>query len=115
LIWVFEADVNAILDALPVSNTKPDTDDAENSEVMLAKVGNIKYRQTSMFSATMPPAVERLAKKYLRRPAIVTIGTAVKLWIKLSNVSSFIIMKRRRRIVYWRYSKNIMNHQSLSC
>lgn len=29
-----------------------------------------------MFSATMPPAVERLAKKYLRRPAIVTIGVA---------------------------------------
>lgn len=24
----------------------------------------------------MPPAVERLAKKYLRRPAIVTIGNA---------------------------------------
>jgi ATP-dependent RNA helicase DDX23/PRP28 len=29
-----------------------------------------------MFSATMPTAVERLAKKYLRRPAVVTIGTA---------------------------------------
>lgn len=29
-----------------------------------------------MFSATMPAAVERLAKKYLRRPAIVTIGVA---------------------------------------
>lgn len=29
-----------------------------------------------MFSATMPPAVERLAKKYLRRPAVVTIGVA---------------------------------------
>jgi ATP-dependent RNA helicase DDX23/PRP28 len=29
-----------------------------------------------MFSATMPPAVERLAKKYMRRPAIVTIGVA---------------------------------------
>lgn len=29
-----------------------------------------------MFSATMPPPVERLAKKYLRRPAIVTIGVA---------------------------------------
>lgn len=29
-----------------------------------------------MFSATMPPAVERLTKKYLRRPAIVTIGVA---------------------------------------
>lgn len=29
-----------------------------------------------MFSATMPPAVERLARKYMRRPATVTIGVA---------------------------------------
>ena len=29
-----------------------------------------------MFSATMPPAVERLAKKYLRRPVTVNIGSA---------------------------------------
>jgi ATP-dependent RNA helicase DDX23/PRP28 len=29
-----------------------------------------------MFSATMPAACERLARKYLRRPAIVTIGVA---------------------------------------
>jgi ATP-dependent RNA helicase DDX23/PRP28 len=36
------------------------------------------YRTTYMFSATMPPAVERLAKKYLRRPVVVTIGRAGK-------------------------------------
>jgi ATP-dependent RNA helicase DDX23/PRP28 len=30
----------------------------------------------TMFSATMPPSVERLAKCYLRRPAIVTVGNA---------------------------------------
>lgn len=35
-------------------------------------------RTTHMFSATMPVAVERLAKKYLRRPVVVTIGTAGK-------------------------------------
>lgn len=29
-----------------------------------------------MFSATMPAACERLARKYLRRPAVVTIGVA---------------------------------------
>jgi hypothetical protein len=27
-----------------------------------------KYRQTVMFTATMPPAVERMAVKYLRKP-----------------------------------------------
>lgn len=36
------------------------------------------YRTTYMFSATMPPAVERLARKYLRQPVVVTIGQAGK-------------------------------------
>lgn len=31
-----------------------------------------------MFTATMPPTVEKLARKYLRRPAVVTIGSAGK-------------------------------------
>jgi ATP-dependent RNA helicase DDX23/PRP28 len=35
-----------------------------------------KYRQTVLFTATMPPAVERLAKTYLRRPAVINIGVA---------------------------------------
>ncbi|KAJ1934556.1 mRNA splicing protein prp28, partial [Kickxella alabastrina] len=41
----FEDDVNFILDALPPRSERP--------------------RQTTMFSATMPPPVERLARKYL--------------------------------------------------
>lgn len=32
------------------------------------------YRQTFMFSATMPPAVERLTRCYLRNPVYITIG-----------------------------------------
>ena len=32
------------------------------------------YRQTLLFSATMPPEVEALARKYLRRPRVVQIG-----------------------------------------
>lgn len=36
------------------------------------------YRTTTMFSATMPPAVERLARKYLRRPTVINIGTTGK-------------------------------------
>jgi len=77
----FEEPVNKILDALPVSNEKPDTDDAENPVLMTASLRNgsgtlAKYRQTMMYTATMPSAVERIARKYLRRPAIVTIGNA---------------------------------------
>lgn len=36
------------------------------------------FVQTVMFTATMPPAVERLARSYLRRPAVVYIGSAGK-------------------------------------
>jgi ATP-dependent RNA helicase RhlE len=33
-----------------------------------------RYRQTLLFSATMPPEVEALARKYLRRPTVVQVG-----------------------------------------
>ena len=71
----FEDPVNKILDALPVANMKPDSDEAEDSYVMSQPLGGKdRYRQTMMYTATMPTAVERIAKRYLRRPAIVTIG-----------------------------------------
>ena len=38
-------------------------------------VGEIpKYRQTLLFSATMSPEVEALARKYLRKPVVVQVG-----------------------------------------
>ncbi|KAJ3405836.1 DEAD (Asp-Glu-Ala-Asp) box polypeptide 23 [Chytridiales sp. JEL 0842] len=73
------ADVNYILDALPLANVKPEDEmdvDGDGNDIPDLIVHGRKYRQTVMFSATMPPAVERLAQKYLRRPAVVTIGTA---------------------------------------
>jgi ATP-dependent RNA helicase DDX23/PRP28 len=39
-----------------------------------AKAGYRQYRLTQMFSATMPPPVEQLARKYLRLPAYISIG-----------------------------------------
>ena len=39
----------------------------------------------------MPPAVERLARKYLRRPVVVTIGTAGK---ATDSVSQRVIMMK---------------------
>ncbi|QSL66392.1 hypothetical protein MERGE_000771 [Pneumocystis wakefieldiae] len=71
----FEEAVNKILDALPVRNQKPDSDEAEDPVLMSRIIGGKeRYRQTVMFSATMPPTLEKLARKYLRRPATVTIG-----------------------------------------
>ncbi|KAG4222412.1 Pre-mRNA-splicing ATP-dependent RNA helicase [Phytophthora cactorum] len=73
----FEEPVNKILDALPVTNEKPDSDAAENAQLMSRHLGGKdRYRQTMMYTATMPAAVEKIAKKYLRRPATVTIGNA---------------------------------------
>ncbi len=45
-----------------------------------------------MFSATMPPAVERLARKYLRNPVVVTIGTAGK---ATDLISQHVIMMKQ--------------------
>jgi ATP-dependent RNA helicase RhlE len=33
-----------------------------------------RFRQTMLFSATMPPEVEALARKYLRKPVVVQVG-----------------------------------------
>ena len=72
-----DTELRYILDAMPLTNMKPDSDDAEDV-IRLRKITKraLPYRQTVMFSATMPPEVERLAKQYMRRPAIVTIGIA---------------------------------------
>ncbi|XP_074341406.1 DEAD-box ATP-dependent RNA helicase 21-like [Apium graveolens] len=67
----FEPQVVGVLDAMPSTNYKPMNEDEELDE-------NKTYRTTYMFSATMPPVVERLAKKYLRNPVVVTVGSAGK-------------------------------------
>lgn len=60
----FEDDVNFILDQLPLSNLKPDSEDAEDISILQRQLGNDRiFRQTVMFSATMPSAVEKLSKK----------------------------------------------------
>lgn len=75
----FEPDVQRILEYMPVTNLKPDTEEAEDASKLLANYNSKKkYRQTVMFTATMPPAVERLARSYLRRPAVVYIGSIGK-------------------------------------
>lgn len=72
----FEADLTFILDALP-TETMQGEDPGEQMDVdgeTMVKKG--RTRVTTLFSATMPPAVERLARKYLKKPAVITIGEA---------------------------------------
>ena len=53
-----------VLEYLPVTNQKPDTDEAEDEAILNTNLTDVKkkFRQTVMFTATMPPAVERLAR-----------------------------------------------------
>ncbi|KAF8797946.1 P-loop containing nucleoside triphosphate hydrolase protein [Phlegmacium glaucopus] len=72
----FENDLTFILDALP-SEAMQGEDLGEQMDVdgeTMIKKG--RTRVTTLFSATMPPAVERLARKYLKKPAVITIGEA---------------------------------------
>ncbi|XWS35229.1 hypothetical protein CRYUN_Cryun21dG0108000 [Craigia yunnanensis] len=80
----FEPQVVGVLDAMPSSNLKPENEDEELDEKRI-------YRTTYMFSATMPPAVERLARKYLRNPVVVTIGTAGK---TTDLISQYVMMMK---------------------
>lgn len=68
----FEQELTFILNAMAVDYEKPDGMDVDDDNAK----GWKGYRVTTLFSATMPPIVERLAKKYLRRPATVVIGNA---------------------------------------
>jgi len=97
----FEVPLNKILDALPVSNEKPDTEEAEDAAKMAATLtGQGHYRQTMMFTATMPPAVERIAQKYLRRPATAIHGTSGEAVDTVEQRVEFITgeEKRKKRI-----------------
>jgi ATP-dependent RNA helicase DDX23/PRP28 len=62
----FEHQIQAVMDAMPSTNLRP-TDEALWD-------ARCHYRQTIMFSATMPLKVELLAKKHLRNPVFIAIG-----------------------------------------
>ncbi len=101
----FEEPLNKILDAMPTSNEKPDSDAAEDGQAMTAgrvalALGGGKilpYRQTMMYTATMPPVVERIAKRYLRRPAIVTVGNSGEAVDTVEQRVEFVAGEDRRK------------------
>ena len=52
--------------------------------------------QTVMFTATMPPSVERLAKTFLRRPAIVNIGSVGKPQERVEQITYMLTETEKR-------------------
>merc|ERR1712232_974530 len=70
----FEDYVRRALLAIPGSNMKAENEDEATRQELESKAGHRRYRITQMFSATMPPAIERMARSFLRHPAVITIG-----------------------------------------
>ena len=71
----FEDSVNAVLDAMGSILKSEEEEDIEKEAEGVVSLTN-KYRTTIMFSATMPPKVEAIAKRYMRCPVQVTIGSS---------------------------------------
>ena len=59
----FDEDVNIILDAIPTTNMKSEDESIAEMQEKISKKGEKLFRTTHMFSATMPSAVERIARK----------------------------------------------------
>lgn len=73
----FAPQITTILDAMGgnlKSENEQETYQQELEDLQSRATGVAKHRVTAMFSATMPLEVEVMAKKYLRHPAIVSIG-----------------------------------------
>lgn len=74
----FEEAIHYVLDSMPPDSLKSNDPEIaaqqEEEQKNICNTGHTKYRTTIMFSATMPAAVERLAKKYLRREVQIEVG-----------------------------------------
>lgn len=76
----FEPQLSEILDSMP----RVEENDADR-------------RQTFMFSATMSPAVERIAKTYLKDPIIISVGETGKAADNVNQRVEFFSTEKRRR------------------
>jgi ATP-dependent RNA helicase DDX23/PRP28 len=73
----FAPQMESILDAmggLLKSENEKEAYEQEDADLKNVTTGIPRHRLTAMFSATMPLEVERIAKRYLRHPAVISIG-----------------------------------------
>ncbi|CAB9522171.1 dependent RNA helicase [Seminavis robusta] len=71
----FAPQIESVLDAMGAALKSENEEEAyEQEKEDVLTQGVPKYRVTALFSATMPMEVEQMAKKYLRHPAVVSIG-----------------------------------------
>jgi len=69
-----EETLNKILDCIPQTNLKSEDEKVAEQQETECKNGDKLYRITMMFSATLTPQLEKLARKYLRCPSYISIG-----------------------------------------
>lgn len=94
----FEADLTYILDALPADAMVGE--DAVDKMEVDGEVKKGRNRVTTLFSATMPAAVERLARKYLRKPATITIGEAGRAVDTVEQKVEFVSGDEKKKYVF---------------
>ncbi|KAF9515879.1 hypothetical protein BS47DRAFT_1371903 [Hydnum rufescens UP504] len=104
----FEVDLNYILDSLPTDSLSAEDGNAMDLDDAQGQKG--KTRVTTLFSATMPPAVERLSRKYLRKAAVITIGEAGRAVDTVEQRVEFVTgdEKKKQRML------EILNHGGFS-
>ena len=66
-----------------------------------------------MFTATMPPAVERLARTYLRRPATVYIGSVGKPIERVKQIVHLMSDNDKRFRLYADYYKFVFRKKGV--
>ncbi|TKR76080.1 hypothetical protein L596_017276 [Steinernema carpocapsae] len=94
----FEPEVQKVLEYIPVTNLKPDTEEAEDESALMENFfSKKKFRQTVMFTATMSSQIERLAKQYLRRPANVYIGSVGRPTERIEQIVMMISEEQKRK------------------
>ena len=73
----FAPQIEQILESMGgLLKSEDETEAYKQEREDLERLGQVvpRHRLTAMFSATMPAEVERIAKRYLRHPAVVSIG-----------------------------------------
>lgn len=69
-----QGDIRLILDSMPATSMKSEDEAVAKQQEADIAAGRLVLRHTTMYSATMPPQVEILARTYLRHPVTVHIG-----------------------------------------
>jgi ATP-dependent RNA helicase DDX23/PRP28 len=86
----FESEIRTILEAMPSTNLKSEDEAIAAQQERDSAEGKHVFRHTTMYSATMPQAVENLAKTYLRHPVTIIIGEMGKAVDRITQIVTLV-------------------------